>query len=82
MKGIIILATLTMAAVALRAGRKETMCVMRKDGTCKCKASGKIEMEAVLRHPEERSQADIKAQEISVTLAARWESRLAQRHLT
>ena len=45
MKGTIILAVLTMAAVALGADRRDTMCVRQKDGTYRCKASGKIEKE-------------------------------------
>lgn len=34
---------LAMASIALAADPKETMCVKQKDGTYKCKASGKIE---------------------------------------
>ncbi len=36
------LAALTIAASAFGATAKETMCVKQKDGTYKCKASGKI----------------------------------------
>ena len=38
-----ILAILTLAATSFAAEPKETMCVKQKDGTYKCKASGKIE---------------------------------------
>jgi hypothetical protein len=42
-KAKIVLAALTMAAVAFGAEPKNTMCVKQKDGTYKCKATGKIE---------------------------------------
>lgn len=45
MKFLSILALLAFAASASGADKKETMCVKQKDGTYKCKASGKIEKE-------------------------------------
>ena len=36
---------LSLATTALAANPKETMCAKQKDGTYKCKASGKIEKE-------------------------------------
>ena len=38
-----ILAFLTLTSIAFGIDPKETMCVKQKDGTYKCKASGKIE---------------------------------------
>ena len=42
---------LAMATVASGADKKETMCVKQKDGTYKCKASGKIEKEPCCETP-------------------------------
>jgi len=41
-KGLPLFAALAIANVALGADTKETMCVKQKNGTYKCKASGKI----------------------------------------
>jgi hypothetical protein len=45
MKFLPLLALLSLASTAFGAEPKETMCVKQKDGTYKCKASGKIEKE-------------------------------------
>ena len=45
MKAMIILAALAMASSLQGADPQDTMCVKQKDGTYKCKASGKIEKE-------------------------------------
>jgi hypothetical protein len=45
------LALLSLAFTAFGAGSKETMCVRQKDGTYKCKASGKIEKEPCCETP-------------------------------
>ena len=45
MKFLSILALLAFASSALAADPKETICVKQKDGTYKCKASGKTEKE-------------------------------------
>jgi hypothetical protein len=37
------LIALALATIAMAADPKDTMCVKQKDGTYKCKASGKIE---------------------------------------
>jgi hypothetical protein len=42
---------LAMASVVSGADKKETMCVKQKDGTYKCKASGKIEKEPCCETP-------------------------------
>lgn len=46
-----LVAALTMASVASAAEKKETMCVKQKDGTYKCKASGKVEKEPCCETP-------------------------------
>jgi hypothetical protein len=43
MKLLPVLMALAVATTALAGGPKDTMCVKQKDGTYKCKASGKIE---------------------------------------
>ena len=43
MKLLTVLITLAFATPLLAGNLKETMCVKQKDGTYKCKASGKIE---------------------------------------
>jgi len=43
MKLLSILAVTAFATTAFAADPKETMCVKQKDGTYRCKASGKIE---------------------------------------
>ena len=43
MKFMSFLALFSLASTAFGAEPKETMCVKQKDGTYKCKASGKIE---------------------------------------
>ena len=44
MKALMVLAALALAPLASGgANEKDTMCVKQKDGTFKCKASGKIE---------------------------------------
>lgn len=43
MRFLPILALLAFASTAFGIDQKETMCVRQKDGTYKCKASGKIE---------------------------------------
>jgi hypothetical protein len=45
------LALLSLASIAFGADSKETMCVKQKDGTYKCKASGKIEKEPCCETP-------------------------------
>jgi hypothetical protein len=52
MKRMIILAALTVATVALGAATK-SMCVKQKDGTYKCKASGKIMKEPCCNSPSD-----------------------------
>ena len=47
-----LIAVLGMASGALGAGSKENMCVKQKDGTYKCKASGKIMKEPCCNKPE------------------------------
>lgn len=47
-----LLAALSVAAVAVGAETKETMCVKQKDGTYKCKASGKVMKEPCCDTPE------------------------------
>jgi hypothetical protein len=42
---------LAMASVVSGADKKETMCVKQRDGTYKCKASGKIEKEPCCETP-------------------------------
>jgi hypothetical protein len=43
MKLLPVLVVLVLASTALATDPKDTMCVKQKDGTYKCKASGKIE---------------------------------------
>jgi hypothetical protein len=43
MKFVSILALIALSSSALAVDPKDTMCVKQKDGTYKCKASGKIE---------------------------------------
>jgi hypothetical protein len=45
------LALLSLASNVFGADLKETMCVKQKDGTYKCKASGKIEKEPCCETP-------------------------------
>ena len=45
------IAFLAFALTAFAAEPKETMCVKQKDGTYKCKASGKIEKEPCCETP-------------------------------
>lgn len=45
MKRLCVLTLFVAIATAAAASEKETMCVKQKDGTYKCKASGKIEKE-------------------------------------
>jgi len=47
-----LLVALTMATVASGADKKETMCVKQKNGTYKCKASGKIMKEPCCDTPQ------------------------------
>jgi len=51
MKFLSVLALLAFALSGLAAEPKETMCVKQKDGTYKCKASGKIETEPCCEIP-------------------------------
>ena len=43
MKLLTIFVTVAFATTGMAGERKDTMCVKQKDGTYKCKASGKIE---------------------------------------
>lgn len=52
-----LLAALSVASVAVGAETKETMCVKQKDGTYKCKASGKIMKEPCCSTPENEPKA-------------------------
>ena len=51
MRFLSLLALFTLASTAFCADSKETMCVKQKDGTYKCKASGKIEKEPCCETP-------------------------------
>jgi hypothetical protein len=52
MRWLPILALLSLASTALGLDQKEeTMCVKQKDGTYKCKASGRIEKEPCCETP-------------------------------
>ena len=51
------LAALSVATVALGADSKESMCVKQKNGTYKCKASGKIMKEPCCNKPDDGSKA-------------------------
>jgi hypothetical protein len=51
------LAAFSVATVALGADSKELMCVKQKDGTYKCKASGKIMKEPCCNKPDDGSKA-------------------------
>lgn len=51
MRFLSVLALLSLASTALGIDQKETMCVRQKDGTYKCKASGKIEKEPCCETP-------------------------------
>jgi hypothetical protein len=51
MKFATVLALLCLASTAFGSDAKETMCVKQKDGTFKCKASGKIEKEPCCETP-------------------------------
>ena len=51
MRLLTILALLCLASTAFSNDPKETMCVKQKDGTYKCKASGKIEKEPCCATP-------------------------------
>ena len=48
---------LTIAKVAYGADTKESMCVKQKEGTYKCKASGKIMKRPCCNKPENESRA-------------------------
>jgi hypothetical protein len=52
-----LLAALGLASVALGADTKETMCVKQKNGTYKCKASGKIMKEPCCNTPDNGAKA-------------------------
>lgn len=52
-----LLAALAVATVALGAEAKENMCVKQKDGTFKCKASGKTMKEPCCSTPDNSSKA-------------------------
>lgn len=52
-----LLAALSIASVAVGAEPKDTMCVKQKDGTYKCKASGKIMKEPCCNAPENEPKA-------------------------
>lgn len=47
----VILAALAITVASLSANPTETMCVKQKDGTYRCKASGKIEKEPCCATP-------------------------------
>lgn len=51
MRFISILALLAFTSTGFAIDPKETMCVKQKDGTYKCKASGKIEKEPCCETP-------------------------------
>ena len=51
MRFLSILALLSLVSTALALDQKESMCVKQKDGTYKCKASGKIEKEPCCETP-------------------------------
>ncbi|MEY2510974.1 MAG: hypothetical protein QOE26_1737 [Verrucomicrobiota bacterium] len=51
MRFLPVLALLFLASSAFGVDLKETMCVKQKDGTYKCKASGKIEKEPCCETP-------------------------------
>jgi hypothetical protein len=51
MRFLSLLALLSLASTAFGIDPKETMCVKQKDGTYKCKASGKIEKEPCCETP-------------------------------
>jgi hypothetical protein len=51
MRILAILALLSFASAAFGLDQKETMCVRQKDGTYRCKASGKIEKEPCCETP-------------------------------
>jgi hypothetical protein len=51
MRFLPILALFSLASTGLGIDQKETMCVRQKDGTYKCKASGKIEKEPCCETP-------------------------------
>jgi hypothetical protein len=52
MKRLIVLASIAAATIAFGAASK-SMCIKQKDGTYKCKASGKIMKEPCCNNPEE-----------------------------
>lgn len=56
-KPLLVLATLTVTSGAFGQPKKETMCVKQKDGTYKCKASGKIEKEPCCDTPSNEPKA-------------------------
>jgi hypothetical protein len=51
MRFLPIFALLALAPTAFGTDQKETMCVKQRDGTYKCKASGKIEKEPCCATP-------------------------------
>jgi hypothetical protein len=51
MRFLSLLALLSIASAAFGIDSKNTMCVKQKDGTYKCKASGKIEKEPCCETP-------------------------------
>jgi len=51
-KTLPLLAALAVASVALGADTKESMCVKQKDGTYKCKASGKTMAKPCCKTPD------------------------------
>jgi hypothetical protein len=68
MKLLAVLTTFALATTALAAEPRDTMCVKQKNGTYKCRASGKDRKQALLRYTSQRFHA--KTQEI-VTAALR-----------
>lgn len=52
-----LLAALCLASVVVGAETKDTMCVKQKDGTYKCKASGKVMKEPCCNTPENEPKA-------------------------
>jgi hypothetical protein len=51
MRFLSVLALLSLGSLAFGSDAKETMCVKQKDGTYRCKASGKIEKEPCCETP-------------------------------
>jgi hypothetical protein len=56
-KTLPLFAALAVASVALGANTKESRCVKQKDGTYKCKASGKIMKEPCCNAPDNGAKA-------------------------